>query len=154
MTIVEFCVRSEHPEELARLRIGAVPILLVSFVGGASLMFAVLFARPLSEAFWQHFGDWWGFLWAWQRGTALSVVWALLVGVSLLIVRPRVGRIAMHRAIGIGLLSGALTVWMIRLLWLFSIVLSVYPVLLVGAVLALGTQVSLLLWTASWRRSG
>jgi len=38
-----------------------IPVVLASFVVGASAEFVVFFAHPLSDSFWRHFTDFWGF---------------------------------------------------------------------------------------------
>lgn len=122
-------------------------ILLVftSFVCGASAELVVFFAHPFSPSFWRHFGEFWGFLWFWERGTLCACVWATFVVAVLVVVRPPLGHIAAPRWVLAGAITGFLTSAIVGLL---ARVLGSSPFIWlgIGAFVGVALSFSLIAW--------
>ena len=143
---------ADHPRarlpEPAKLRRARIPVVLASFVVGGSAAFVVFFAHPFSDSFWRRFGEFWGFLWFWERGTLSAIVWGAFVGAALLVHRPLVGDVAVPRLALIGSISGFLTsAIVVELAHLFGFSPATW--LGLGAAIGVAINVGLFSWIGS-----
>jgi len=106
------------------------------------------FASPFSASFWRHFGEFWGFLWFWERGTLCALVWGAFVVAALIAGRLPVGHVAAPRLILAGSLAGLFTSGIVGLL---ARILGSSPFIWLGfgAFLAVALNVSSISWIGS-----